>query len=71
MKLKAIDTLHVSSVGPDNIPPEGEFEVADAVGQNLIDRGLAVAVKAKLAPAVENKMEVAPANKAAPKRKAK
>ena len=62
MKLKAKDTLHVSSVGPENIPPNGQFEVSDEVGKALIERGLAVEVKA--APAPENKMAPAPSNKA-------
>lgn len=66
MKLMAIDTLHISSVGPDNILPGGEFEVSDYEGQALIDRGLA-----KAAAAVENKMEAAPANKAISTRKVK
>lgn len=69
MKLYANDTLHVSSVGPDNIAPDGEFDVGDDVGQNLIERGLARAAKA--APALENKMQTAPANKVATKRKGK
>lgn len=69
MKLKATDTLHISSVGPDNMAPGTEFEVADDIGQSLVDRGLAKAIKAE-AP-VENKMTPAPANKAAPTRKAK
>lgn len=69
MKLMAIDTLHISSVGPDNILPGGEFEVSDYEGQALIDRGLAKEVKA--AAPVENKMDNAPANKAAATRKAK
>lgn len=67
MKLKAIDTLHVSSVGPDNIAPGAQFEVSDDAGQALIDRGLAK----KAGPDHANKMDAAPANKAAPKRKAK
>lgn len=59
MKLTAIDTLHVSSVGPDNIAPGAEFEVSDDVGRQLIGRGLAKAAKP---PA--NKMQPAPQNKA-------
>ena len=66
MKLKAIDTLHVSAVGPDNIAPGGEFEVSDDTGRQLVDRGLAREIKA--APAVQNKVEPEAANKAASKR---
>lgn len=69
MKLKAIDTLHVSAAGPDSIPPGGVFEVSDDMARQLIDRGLAAEVKAASVP--ENKMQAAPENKAAPKRKAK
>lgn len=69
MKLKAIDTLHVSAVGPNNIAPGAEFEVSDAAGAELVARGLASEVKA--APVPQNKMSAAPANKAAPHRKVK
>lgn len=69
MKLKAIDTLHISSVSQDNLAPGAEFEVSDETGRVLIDRGLAKEVKA--AAPVENKMDNAPANKAAATRKAK
>ena len=61
MKLKALDTIHISSVGPDNILPGGHFEVSDADGESLISRGLAVAVKA----------DAPPANKASAKREAR
>lgn len=69
MKLKAIDTLHVSAVGPDNIAPGAEFEVSDDMARQLIVRGLAVEVK--VAAPVANKMEPAPSNKGAEKRKAR
>ena len=69
MKLKANDTLHISAVKADNLAPGEVFEVDDATGKELVDRGLATETKA--AAPVENKMEAAPANKAAPKRKAK
>lgn len=69
MKLKAIDTLHVSAVGPDNIAPGASFEVSDDMGRELVERGQAVEVKA--AAPVANKMEPAPVNKAADKRKAR
>lgn len=67
IKMKATDTLHISSVGPDNIAPGGEFEVSTAVADDLEARGLASRVGAakseKAAP--ENKMEPAAENKAA------
>lgn len=50
MKLKAKDTLHISSVKPDNILPGEEFEIDDAGGKSLIDRGLATEVKATAPP---------------------
>lgn len=62
MRLKAIDTLNVSAVGPDNIAPGAEFDASDDQGRELVERGLAVEVKA--APAPENKMEMATVNKA-------
>lgn len=67
MKLKANDTLFISSVKSENILPGEEFEVSDAEGKRLIDRGLAV----KAAKPPSNKMKQAPANKAAPKAKGK
>jgi hypothetical protein len=68
MKLKAKDTLHVSSAGPDTIRAGQQFEVSDSEGKELIDRGLATRVaapKAKAASAPSNKMARAPANKGA------
>ncbi len=69
MKLKALDTLHISSVKSENIAPGETFEVSDADGKSLIDRGLAVAAKAAAKP--KNKMAAAPGNKAAGHAKAK
>lgn len=63
MKLKAKDTLHVSSVKPENLAPGEEFEVSEAVGRSLVERGLATEVKA--APAPKNKAEPKPKNKSA------
>lgn len=65
MHLKANDTLHVSSVGPDNIAPGQVFEVSDNDGAQLVERGLATEVKApkKSEAAPENKAEAAPSNK--------
>ena len=36
MLMKAIDTLHVSAVGPDNIQPGQTFEIND--GDDSFDR---------------------------------
>lgn len=71
MKLKANDTLHVSSVKADNIAPGETFEVADDTGEKLIERGLATEVKAKAEPEHKNKAEPAPTNKGGSPRKAK
>lgn len=65
MKLKAKDTLHVSSVKADNIAPGETFEVSDDMGRQLVERSLAAEVKAAKADAApSNKMESAPSNKA-------
>ena len=45
MLMKAIDTLHVSAVGPDNIQPGQTFEINDGDGAILHERGLAVPVE--------------------------
>jgi hypothetical protein len=63
MKLKAKDTLHISSVKADNLVKGEEFEVSDAEGKQLIERGLAVKVSAPRAAA---KKAAAPSNKKAP-----
>lgn len=64
VKMKAVDTLHVSSAGPDNIEPGGSFEVNETEAKQLEDRGLAKRVgSAKAEPAPANKMADAPANK--------
>jgi hypothetical protein len=62
--MKATDTLHISSVGPENITPGQEFETTEGTAKELEARGLATRVKAE--PAPENK-----ADKPAPKGKAK
>lgn len=65
VKMKANDTLHISSAGSENILPGGEFEVTEEVAKSLEDRELAKRVggtKAEKA-APENKMEAEPANK--------
>jgi hypothetical protein len=63
VKMKALDTLFVSSFSSENIPPDGEFDVSADEAERMEKEGLAKRVKAeKSAP--ENKMEAAPANKA-------
>lgn len=47
MLMKALDTLHVSAVGPDNILAGQTFEIADADGEILRQRGLAEPVDAE------------------------
>lgn len=65
MKLIAIDTLHISAVGPDAIRPGAPFELNDGDAKNLISRGLAKRAPIdKKAPAAKNKVAPQPANKA-------
>lgn len=74
MKLKANDTLLISSVKSDNILPGEQFEISDERGRDLVERGLATEVKSpakKKAPAPRNKMAAAPANKAGGRRRGK
>ena len=86
VKMKAVDTLHISSVGPDNLQADEEFEVAGYVADDLEARGLAVRVtgeqeqsaeteapepEAKAEPAPQNKMEAEPENKTTTTRKRK
>jgi len=61
--MKAVDTLHVSSVKASNLLPGEEFEVSTLVADELEQRGLATRVKA--APAPETKAAPAPMNKMA------
>ncbi len=44
MFLKALDTIHVSSVSSDNITTGQIFEIDDLAGKSLIERGLAIEV---------------------------
>lgn len=44
MILKALDTLHISSVSSSNIQAGQTFELDDHFGRQLIERGLAVEV---------------------------
>jgi hypothetical protein len=46
MFLKALDTIHVSSVSSDNIITGQTFEIDDLGGRSLIERGLAIEVDA-------------------------
>ncbi len=67
MKLKANDTLHVSSVKADNLLTGEIFEVEDSIGEDLIKRKLASQVADDAqpgapAPAAANK-GTAPAKK--------
>ena len=59
MKLKALDTVKITSVSRDKLHAGDEFEVSDEVGAALIARGLAAEVKSPVE------------NKEAPKPKAK
>lgn len=67
MKLKANDTLFISSVKSENILPGEQFEVSDAEGQRLIERWLATKMGAK----PKNKMAPSSANKRSGARKGK
>lgn len=69
--MKAVDTLHISAVGPHAIQAGAEFEVPTHVADDLEKRGLATRGSAKAAPAPENKMDAAPTNKAMKADKAK
>ena len=51
MIVKALDTVHVSSVSSNNITAGQTFEVDDQAGRSLIERGLAIEVAALEAPA--------------------
>ena len=56
MILKALDTLHISSVSSNNILAGQSFELDDHFGRQLIERGLAVEVgENEPAPAVTRK----------------
>lgn len=61
--MKARDSFHASGVG--TVHAGKEFEVHDALGKDLQDRGLADVVGgAKAEPTPQNKVAPAPANKA-------
>ena len=66
MKLKATDIFHTSETRTVKLGEE--FEVADALGKDLVDRGLATPVGGetegqKAEAELLNKMEPAPENK--------
>lgn len=82
MRLKVIDQIHISSIRPDSLRPGDEIGVTGEEGlvllaahpdkfERLPESGAdhIHAEKADFAPL--NKMDAAPANKAAPKRKAR
>lgn len=74
VRMKAIDTLHVSSVKADNLLPGEEFDAPQYVADDLESRGLAEKVTEEPEPkaeptAPENKAERAPLNKTALKAK--
>lgn len=71
VRMKAIDTLHVSSVKADNLLPGEEFDAPQYVADDLEKRGLATKfAETKQEPAApENKAEPAPLNKTALKAK--
>jgi hypothetical protein len=60
IRMKAGDTIHISSVKADNIAPGEEFVVSTAVADDLEARGLA----SRVGEAEEAKAEPEPANKA-------
>lgn len=65
MILKALDTLHISSVSSNNILAGQSFELDDHFGRQLIERGLAVEVAgSEPAPAVTRKSGAAHRTKA-------
>jgi hypothetical protein len=57
MFLKALDTIHVSSVSSDNIISGQTFEIDDLGGRSLIERGLAIEVDAAAKPEPATKAE--------------
>lgn len=61
VKMKAVDTMHITSAGPDNIAAGETFEVNETEAKQLEDRGLATRVGGKAEAKSES---AAPANKA-------
>lgn len=56
MRLKALDQIHVSAVKAESIRPHEEFDVPNALGEELL----------KKHPSVFKKIAAKPSNKAAP-----
>lgn len=71
VKMKAHDTLFISSWSSDNIPPKGEFMVSEDQAKSLEAQGLASRVDAKSERAPANKAAPSPKNKSARKAKGK
>ena len=77
MKLKALDTIHISAVKADSLRPNEEFTVSDEQGAALIKQHpdkferLEEPASEKAESAPLNKAERAPANKASTQRKKK
>lgn len=68
VEMKAVDTLFISAVSPENILPGQKFKVSDDEAKRLEKAGLATRVgAAKAAAAPKNKKAAEPANKAAAK----
>jgi hypothetical protein len=68
VRMRALDTQHHSSVGPDAIHPGQEFEINSAFADQIEKSGMAERVadepaKAKAEAPPKNKAEPAPANK--------
>lgn len=59
VKMKALDTLNITSVKNDKIEPDEEFVVPSYVAENLEERGLAEAL-GDAGEAAEDKPEIAP-----------
>ena len=76
VRMKALDTLHISALSQHPFGPGDEFEINSSDAKSLEDRGLASLVVGdggdggdggeKAAPPLENKMESAAENKAEP-----
>lgn len=66
MKLIAKDTLRMAAATPRRVVKGDAFEINDAEGEALVERGLAE----KQADAPANKAAPAPKNKAAPRKPA-
>lgn len=73
MRLKALDQIHLSAVRPDSLRAGEEFDVSDALGDDLMQKHPTLfehvgATAAKAAPAPINKADAPPANKSTLKR---